>query len=70
MGVVLLAALDDTGALPLLLALLGGDADQDDDNDCDDDANDGCDKPGGGVLFHFTCSAVNFITVQVVASCS
>lgn len=30
---VLLAALDDTGALELLLALLGGDADQDDAND-------------------------------------
>ena len=60
LGVVLLAALDDTGALELLLALLGGDADQDDAHDDEDDANDDSDEPSGRVIV-----AVDFLAVLV-----
>ena len=47
---VLLAALDDTGALKLLLALLGSNTDEDECNDDDDDANDDSDNPAGDLF--------------------
>ena len=55
---VLLAALDDTGALELLLALLGGDADEDDANDDQNDANGDSDNPAWDRVI-----AVNWFTV-------
>ena len=64
---VLLAALDDTGPLPLLLALLGGDIGQDDGNDGDDDDSPHYFSPGDAVLILFTCIAVNYLIVPVVA---